>query len=181
MTLVQAALDELTRVFFGAFANKHGAPNVDGLRRLFLPQAVITKRSGSTCEVMTVSQFIEPRQWLLTGGTLVDFEEWETSARTEIFGGIAQRFSTYEKAGMMAGQPFTGRGVKTIQFVLLDGEWRISALAWEDEPECAKGGARFQTSGLRSPAPPSPADSGACIRTQLNFGCIPFSTKPSER
>ena len=133
MTPAQAALDEVTRGFFGAFTNKHGAPDVDRLHRLCLPQAVITKRSGGACEIMTVQQFIEPRRKLLTGGALTDFEEWETSARTEIFGGIAQRFSTYEKAGVMSGQPFTGRGVKTIQFIQLDGGWRISALAWEDE------------------------------------------------
>ena len=134
MTPAQVALDEVTRVFFGAFTNKHGAPNVDALGKLFIPQAVITKRSSAACEIMTVAQFIAPRLKLLTEGALKDFEEWETSARTEIFGGIAQRFSTYEKAGVIAGQPFTGRGVKTIQFIQLDGEWRISALAWEDEP-----------------------------------------------
>ncbi|MDB6165689.1 MAG: putative acetyltransferase domain protein [Lacunisphaera sp.] len=142
MTPARAALDELTRIFFGAFTNKQGAPKVEALRRLFVPQAVITKRSGAACEIMTVAQFIAPRQKLLAEGALTDFEEWETSAHTEIFGGIAQRFCSYQKTGLMAGQPFTGRGVKTIQFILLDGEWRISALAWEDEPVGPKGGAR---------------------------------------
>jgi hypothetical protein len=142
VTTARAALDELTRVFFGAFTNKHGAPNVEVLRQLFISQAVITKRGGAACEIMTVTQFIEPRRQLLTDGVLVEFEEWETSARTEVFGGIAQRFCTYQKAGVMAGQPFTGCGVKTIQFIQLDGEWHISALAWEDEPVVPNGGAR---------------------------------------
>jgi hypothetical protein len=129
----RAEIDELTRVFFGAFTNKAGPPGVDGLYRLFLPQAVIMKRTGATCEVYDLKEFIEPRRQLLTNGSLVDFSEEETAARTDIFGGIAQRFCTYRKAGVLSGRPFSGRGVKTIQFIRLGAEWKISALAWEDE------------------------------------------------
>lgn len=130
----RAALDGLTRDFFGAFTNKQGAPDVARLHRLFLPQAVITKGTGKTCETCDLAGFIEPRWKLLTEGRLLDFEEEEVSGRTEIFGGVAQRFSVYRKAGMLDGRPYAGRGVKMIQFVRLGGEWRISALAWEDEP-----------------------------------------------
>lgn len=131
----RAALDDVTRRFFAAFTNRAGArPAVDDLYRLFLPQAVITKRSGAVCEIYSVAQFVEPRRQLLTGGTLVDFHEEEVTAHTEVFGGIAQRWCTYRKAGVLNGQPFAGRGTKTIQFIQLDGTWRISALAWEDEP-----------------------------------------------
>ena len=131
----QAAIDELTRVFFGAFSNMQGAgPNIDVLYRLFISQAVITKRSGEACEIYDLRGFIEPRRQLLTAGRLVGFEEQEVSARTEIFGGIAQRFCTYRKTGFLDGRAFAGRGVKTIQFIQADGNWKISALAWEDEP-----------------------------------------------
>jgi hypothetical protein len=135
----RAGLDELTRDFFGAFTNRGGrAPDVDRLYRLFLPQAVITRRNGETCEICTLPEFIEPRRQLLAGGRLVDFAEEEVSAHTEIFGGIAQRFCVYRKEGMLDGRPYSGRGVKTIQFIRLDGGWRISALAWEDEPAAAQ-------------------------------------------
>ena len=130
-----AAIDDVTRVFFAAFTNREGiSPAVDDLYRLFLPQAVITKRTGTVCEIYNLSQFVEPRRKLLTDGSLVDFSEEEVEARTEIFGGIAQRWCTYRKAGVLNGRPFTGRGTKTIQFIQLEGAWRISALAWEDEP-----------------------------------------------
>jgi hypothetical protein len=130
-----AAIDALTREFFGAFTNKGGVrPDVARLHRLFLPQAVITKRDGNAVEIYDLERFIAPRLKLLTDGSLVEFEEQEESARTEVFGGIAQRWCTYRKAGKLHGRPYAGRGVKTIQFVRLDGAWRISALAWEDEP-----------------------------------------------
>lgn len=134
MTDARAELNEVTRIFFAAFTNRGRAqPQVDALYRLFLPQAVITKRHGASAEVYDLAGFIEPRRKLLTEGSLLDFSEQEVSARTEIFGGIAQRFCTYRKAGVLNGQPFAGGGVKTIQFVQLNGTWRISALAWEDE------------------------------------------------
>ena len=131
----RAAIDEVTRVFFAAFSNQGGvSPAVDDLYRLFLPQAVITKRGAAGCEIYNLAQFVEPRRQLLMDGSLVDFHEEEVAARTEIFGGIAQRWCTYRKAGVLNGRPFAGRGTKTIQFIQLDGVWRISALAWEDEP-----------------------------------------------
>lgn len=130
-----AEIDALAREFFGAFTNKGGiAPDMDRLHRILLPQAVIIRRDGAAGEVCNLSQFIAPRLKLLTDGSLVDFAEWEESARTEIHGGLAQRWCVYRKAGVWHGRPFTGCGVKTIQLVRLAGSWRISALAWEDEP-----------------------------------------------
>jgi len=131
----RAEIDGLTRAFFGAFTNKGGRPDVDLLYRIFLPSAVITKRAGAEVEICDLRQFVEPRRRLLTDGSLVDFIEEETAARTDIFGGIAQRFCTYRKAGILAGRSFSGRGVKTIQFVRVGAEWKISALAWEDEQD----------------------------------------------
>ena len=130
-----AGIDQQVRDFFGAFTNKGGRrPDVERLRRIFLPQAVITRRDGNAVEIYDLERFIAPRLKLLTDGSLVEFEEEEESARTEVYGGIAQRWCTYRKAGVLQGRPYAGRGVKTIQFVRLDGVWRISALAWEDEP-----------------------------------------------
>ncbi len=148
MTGVEEEIGALTREFFGAFTNKGRLPpDVDRLYRLLIPQAVITKRAGPDCEIYDVKQFIEPRRQLLTGGRLVDFEEAETSGRTDFFGGIAQRFCRYRKAGVLDGRPFTGTGTKSMQFIKLDGEWRISAVAWEDD----------------SPATP-PGDIGPLVR-----------------
>ena len=119
----RAAIEELTRVFFGAFSNRRGAgPDLDVLYRIFIAQAVITKRNDEACEICDVRGFIEPRRTLLTGGRLVDFHEEEVSGRTEVFGGIAQRYCTYRKAGILDGRAFAGRGVKTIQFIQVDGD-----------------------------------------------------------
>jgi hypothetical protein len=82
---------------------------------------------------MGVEEFIVPREALLTGGSLTGFREWPVAGRVEVFGDIAHWFGGYAKAGTQEGEPFTGRGMKTIQFVRTADGWRISAAAWDDE------------------------------------------------
>ena len=120
--------------FFGAFVSGPGcAERMDGLRRLLLPQAVIVRTCGLEPAVMGVEEFIAPREALLTGGTLEHFREWPVKGRVEVFGDIAHWFGSYAKEGTQDGEPFTGRGMKTIQLVRTASGWRISAAAWDDE------------------------------------------------
>jgi RimJ/RimL family protein N-acetyltransferase len=142
----QASVDEakiagLVSTFFAAFTT---GPDVDarlqGLRQVFLPEAVILRTDGPELAVYDVDGFIAPRQALLTSGGLQEFREWEVSGRTDLSGGIAQRFSSYAKAGVRDGRAFSARGTKTLQFVRTPAGWRISAVAWTDEPDQAAGG-----------------------------------------
>jgi hypothetical protein len=136
MTTDKADVDELVRRFFRAFDNRGGVvPDLESLRDLFVPGALISKNVGTTPELFGVDGFIEPRRVLLTTGDLVEFEEHELAERTEIFGNIAQRFCLYEKSGVHLGQPFRARGVKSLQFLRTSGGWRIAAVAWDDERE----------------------------------------------
>jgi hypothetical protein len=106
---------------------------MDGLRALFVPEAVIVRTCGAEPAVYDVHGFIEPRQELLSGSALLDFSEWELSGRTEVFGAIAQHFCSYAKRGVQDATPFTGRGMKTLQFVRTADGWQISAAAWDNE------------------------------------------------
>ena len=128
------AIDEVTAMFFSAFSNLNGVPpDVDVLYRLFIPEAIIISNSGTAPVIYDVAGFAEPRRALLTGGSLVDFSEWETSESTEIFGNIAHRFSRYEKSWTASGEKCAGRGAKTIQFIRTRAGWQIVSLAWADE------------------------------------------------
>lgn len=107
----QQAIDGVIGAFFAAFDNRGGrAPDIEGLRALFLPGAVIVKRTGEAAEAMDVEAFIAPRAALLTGDRLTDFHEWETEARTAIAGGLATRWSPYAKSGHLNGAPTNGTG-----------------------------------------------------------------------
>ncbi|WP_447040934.1 DUF4440 domain-containing protein [Streptomyces sp. DSM 118878] len=131
----QAEIDALTAEFFGSFDNRDGkTADVARIRRLMLPGGVIVV-TAPEYHAFTVEEFIGPREELLAeGGRVTEFSEWETSARTDITGGVASRFGEYAKAGLLEGKPFEGGGTKTIQFVRTPEGWRISAFAWHDRP-----------------------------------------------
>jgi hypothetical protein len=130
----RAVIAGLVRTFFDAFTSGPESPaRLDALRGAFLPAAVIVRTCGGEPAVYDVDGFITPRQALLSGGRLVDFREWELTGQTEVFGDIAQHFCGYAKAGVQDGVPFTGQGMKTMQFVRTLAGWRISAAAWDDE------------------------------------------------
>ncbi|MES2127687.1 MAG: hypothetical protein V4463_10480, partial [Pseudomonadota bacterium] len=127
------AIDHLIHDFFKQFDNRTtGACPLDQLERFFADGAVIVKRSAQGVEVMSVEAFAAPRRRLLGEGTLKDFHEWEVSAETFCFGGTATRTSHYRKRGRLNGQAFEGEGMKSVQLVLTDAGWRITAIIWED-------------------------------------------------
>ena len=128
------AISGLVATFFGAFTSGPGCgARLDALPEVFLPQAVIVRTCGSQPAVYDVESFIAPRRALLTSGGLTQFREWEVSERTELFGSIAHRFSSYAKSGLQDGISFSARGMKTLQFIRTAQGWRISAAAWDDE------------------------------------------------
>ena len=100
---------------------------------LFIDSGLLIKNSGAVPELGGVRQFIEPRQATVDSGALTRFRELELSETTEIFGNVAHRFSAYAKSGTLNGVSFEGRGMISIQFILTNAGWRISAMAWDDE------------------------------------------------
>jgi hypothetical protein len=135
MSQDQRAIDLLVSRFFAAFTNRHGRADVASARDLLIPEAVVVKNAGSEPEIYDVEAFLVPRETLLSNGSLVDFEEEETWSRTDIHGNVAQRLSLYRKAGVLSGQGFETKGVKTFQFIRTPAGWRIAAVAWDDERE----------------------------------------------
>ncbi|MFB8077064.1 GNAT family N-acetyltransferase [Streptomyces sp. NPDC056013] len=137
---VQAELDRLMGVFMGAFTNTGGRrPDLDVIREVFIPQGRIIANVGDEPVIYDLDAFIEPRQRMLTDGTLTEFSEEEVSARTEIFGSIAHRFSAYRSSGYREGEWFEASGHKTTQYLLTPAGWRMSSLAWDDAPEAVTG------------------------------------------
>jgi len=121
--------------FFGAVSfEAGGSPPYERLHDLFVPGGLLIRNTGPEPEITGVAEFIEPRQRLVTSGQLSWFEETELGETTEIFGGIAHRLSPYQKRGCTDGVDFAARGVISTQFVHTPDGWKITAMAWDDEP-----------------------------------------------
>lgn len=131
-----AEIDRLIEKFFSAFNNRGGRrPDLARVQELFVPEGLVAKCVAATPEISTLPAFIAPRQELLSGGTLTEFEEVETSQTTEVLGHIAHRLSTYRKSGVMEGAPFVTRGAKSFQLLETPAGWRILSVMWDDERE----------------------------------------------
>lgn len=130
----QQEIDNLTTAFFDLFTNANGKiPNLDKIKDLYILDGMIISNTNGNPEIYKLEEFIAPRKKILTNGVLTDFTEREISHRTEIFGNVAHRFSLYEKSGKLNGIDFESKGIKTIQFIKINDEWKMSSIAWSDE------------------------------------------------
>lgn len=129
----RANIDALTARLYAAFRNVGGASApVDTLYEVFLPDARIIKAVSTTPETMSLHDFVESRRAILGDGSLLDFDEWEIDARTEIHGHVASRWSLYRKCGTRSGERFDTQGLKSLQCVRVGQGWKIASLAWDD-------------------------------------------------
>lgn len=131
---VKADLDRLTSEFFRSVSfETGGVPPYENIPALFIERGLLIKNTGSAPEISSVREFIEPRQALVSSGTLTRFHEAELSETTLIFGNVAHRFSAYTKSGTSSGVMFEAQGMITTQFINTSDGWRMSAMAWDDE------------------------------------------------
>ena len=129
----RAEIDALMGAFLAAFTNTGGRkPDVRAIHGLFTPQGTIVCNVGMRRIAYDLDGFVDPREKMLTDGTLTEFEEWETYAHTEVFGTVAQRFSRYAKRGVLRGEAFEGEGGKSTQFLLTPEGWRMHSMIWDD-------------------------------------------------
>ena len=127
-------IDKITSQFFDLFTNTNNRiPNVRKIVELFLPHGILINNTSGELAIYDLESFIQPREEMLTNGTLTNFIEKETSHKTEIYGNIAQRMCNYEKSGELNGEPFSGEGKKLMQFIKMKDKWILSAVIWSDE------------------------------------------------
>lgn len=75
-----------------------------------------------------------PTLWeQVRSGRLTAFTESELSGVDSEFGNVAQRWSQYDKRGVLDGTPFAAKGWISTQFARTPQGWRITAMAWDDE------------------------------------------------
>ena len=134
LTDITAGLDALIDEFFRAVSFESGEkPAYGNIRDLFVGGAKLIANSSEVPDISSVDDFIAVRQRMVDSGRLTSFEEVETGAITEAFGGIAHRFSTYAKRATRHGEAIQGSGLISTQFIRTPGGWKMSSMAWDDE------------------------------------------------
>lgn len=129
-------IDQLTKELYAAISFKPGGqPGLDRLPGLFQSPGTLINNNGDQPVVWDPEDFIETYRQQIESGAVVSFVEEEISSRTELFGAVAQRFSTYQARFRTAKGDFAVRGINSIQFLRTDNAWRVVSILWFDENE----------------------------------------------
>lgn len=134
-TKIQETVDRL----YGSICFRKGErPDVMALRELFMTGARLINRDEDPPVVLSVEEFIADMEREIGSGAVAEFHEKEIAHRTDIFGSIAQRFSTYEaRFDWNAKEPFAV-GINSILLIETGGQWKVASLAWNNETDALK-------------------------------------------
>jgi len=106
--------------------------NYDSIRTSFIPQAQLMNFRTDSLQVLTLDQFIDAYKNFVKDAGIKSFYEKEVFGKTDQFGKIAQRMSTY--ASYINTMNTVGeRGVNSFQLVKTPKGWRVSSIIWDVE------------------------------------------------
>jgi hypothetical protein len=129
-------IDLRTKELYAAITfvpGKH--PDLNRLKSLFLLPGILINNNEENPVVWDLETFVEIYREQLSSGAVASFTEEEISRRTEIFGNIAHRFSTY-RARIQAGDSESViLGINSIQFIKTQGAWQVVSIIWNDQKE----------------------------------------------
>lgn len=129
-------IDDLARDFYKAISFNNGhAPEENSAKILFYGEGVIINNSFLRPLGFTSESFIGSLRSEIAEGNMTQFLIRELRNKTTILGKLAHRISIYEYD---LGESTAGRlprGINFMQFIRVDGNWRIISVAWCDENE----------------------------------------------
>ena len=105
-------------------------PDWSRFRGLFEPGARLFKIEGELVVGSDLDAFARRIVEEIEAGALASFDEREIARRTDVFAGIAQVFSTYER---VAEGRAMARGINALQLFHDGRRWWIASMIWSDE------------------------------------------------
>ena len=129
-------IDYLTEDFYKAISfARSEPPDFTPVKILFYGSGMLINNSFNTPITFTAGSFIEAMESQVAEGAIEQFMERELYSKTETFGKVAHRVSVYEYNFADHEMQKLPRGINFIQFVQIEGNWRILSMAWFDENE----------------------------------------------
>lgn len=131
-----AEIDYLTKDFYQAISfMRSEPPDFAPVKILFYGQGILVNNSFSKPITFTAETFVGAMESQVAEGAIEQFMQREIHSKTEIFGKVAHRISVYEYNFADHESKKLPRGLNFIQFVQIEGNWRILSMAWFDENE----------------------------------------------
>ena len=129
------AIGEVIKVLYDCLTVEEGQPlDFAKYEALFIPEArFVRANKDGTISRFTRDGFLASLRDRIANGQITTLREREIAHKTQIFGRMAQVFSSYTKL-MNTGDPKAAvKGVNAIQLVKDGGIWKICASLWMDE------------------------------------------------
>lgn len=126
--ITKAVHDAYTALTF----KKGEQPRFDEIGNYFIPQAQFINFRADTAEVASLPQIIKLYKNFVTDGHITMFYEEEAYGKTEQFGSVAHRISTYNTY-LNTRDSIAERGVNSFQLIKTPKGWKVSSIIWDVE------------------------------------------------
>jgi hypothetical protein len=130
------AIDKLTTGFYYTISFDHPSDfDIASLKSMFYGNGILINNSFSKPVAFTVEAFVNALTAQVADHAVKQFIQREIFSKTEVFGKVAQRVSGYEYTFADYGATNLPRGINYIQYIKVDGKWKITSMVWIDENE----------------------------------------------
>lgn len=129
----EEAINQAVRDAYAVISYAEGeTPDYEAVRNTFTPNATFLNFRPGTLQSYLIDDFVTGLEGMVNNGQITMFYEEEVTGKTEYFGKIAHRISTYVTYLNTRDTVFE-RGVNSFQLVKIDGEWIINSVIWDVE------------------------------------------------
>ncbi len=129
----EQAIKKAVDAAYAAISFKKGEePRYDSIKNYFIPKAQLINYRTDTMQVTSISQFVYLYRSFIEGDSVKMFYEKELYGKTEQFGKVASRISTYKTYLNTMDKP-EERGVNSFQLVKTPQGWKVSSIIWDVE------------------------------------------------
>lgn len=128
-----AAIKKAVDDAYASISFKQGdQPHYDSIQYAFIPQAQLINYIGDTAQILSISDFERAFKNYIQTTNIHNFQEEEIWGRTDEFGNIAQRISSY-KTYINSTDIVKERGVNSFQLIKTPQGWKVSSIIWDVE------------------------------------------------
>jgi hypothetical protein len=134
-----SAITKAVHDAYMAISFKEGEkPRYSEIGNYFIPEAQLINFRTDTPQIVDIKHFIDPlyKGFVETNHIHLFYEE-ELFGRTEQFGRVAHRISTYVTYLNTKDKP-EERGVNSFQLIKVKGVWKVSSIIWDVEKPTLK-------------------------------------------